>query len=252
MFLLPIISCSRGEIQDSAGRGEDSLVLQCLKQNFSNYSEGELKYWLTKADSLVTKEIILYPGPYRFRLDKFGDGQQYTPFVIRVKDKRDSLIDLFTFSDELYHLNSYPKIQFDSSGKMSAYTPTDWEKVSKEFKNLEHNFNQLVSKLGYQKNAPQIQNLIEVCFVDLMKMKKIDYADILVRKEHLQNRSSETPLGDSLISELHSCENNVNVLYVTVNEGIGGFWEFRLMQVDKKFVVKVRFIGAMMYRNLYI
>lgn len=223
---------------------EDLIVKKFIIENFKVPDHRSRFYDST----FYSKEVFLNPEGYKLKLYRFEESFYYSPFVIKITDKKDSLIMLFTFTDELYQ-NQNSKIHI-SLGDLKVYS--DKDRISNYRENLEANLNELIRKLNYQKEPKRIKNLIDLIFLDLLNTKEIDTEQIKMINSKLSKVKSKKPEVIEFIKEFSKFEVDCNISLgcYNANEGAHGYWRISLDETNKE--VRVKFLGSLIYRQIYL
>jgi hypothetical protein len=234
----------------------DSLILNFVIDEFPmRSSDTALIVMELLHDDQAYKETVIYPEGYKFRLYDFSFGTLYDPFVITITDSKDSLISLFSFTDEVSYSseNRYYKRLVDDK---LTIEPNSYRRDFKLKPNLEENLNDL--KLGYQDDHKKVKTLLDVILLDLLKMERpnfwqkrssLNYLD----KFKTDNQEIIKAIGDfkNLDKTLRDCSDCL--LYQT--EGLFGYWliEFDVHRETTKEALmgtvklKVKFISEVLY-----
>lgn len=247
-FLSLFNACLTSGICQSGLSHADSIIF--------NYVVNEFKIEQNKIPRIqeairdnVYKEVILYPGSYKLRVFDFKFIANWA-FVIKVTDSKDSLIDLFSFTDEHYLLNS-EKYFFIKADVAFIKAPIRLSQKN-EFqfsRNLEDNFNNLIGKLGYYDNYFAAQQLIKVVFVSLLGMNEIDFGRWEFELEKIEKIKSKDKVLLKSISEyrnlksvLTDCE---QCKIFQARSGYFGYWIINQDFMSAK--VKFSFVGEQLF-----
>lgn len=196
------------------------------------------------------KEILIYPGIFKLRAYKFNFDFGYSPFAIKVMDSKDSILTFFSFTDEIYYMTNEVSGEY-LFGKKITINKQDSRKPLFD-RNLENNLNSLIEQLDYQGSKVKIENLLNVIFLDLLQMTQINDYEIRYLNSKLSRLKTKDPLIRQCIQEFSELEHLPESVLLCVNakEGLFGYWIFSLDTESNK--VKVRFVGDLIYFNLYL
>lgn len=250
--LLLVCSCSTFA-QESLSI-EDFLLKNFIVKEFDipGYKQDEIDSILLR-EKIPAKEIIIYPGQYKLRVYEFHDPFGYTPFAIKVLDKKDSLITFFTFTDELFYRNNDVKGKFDYAKNRIDLKTAQGDTRTLNNRNLNDNLNTLIQIVGYQHNEVDIRNLMDVIFIDLLRMKPVNYHEIKDLSSRLSKIKTDNPVIKQCIEEF----SNLNIqcklssMCLSAKEGSPGYWSFSIEQQHEDFIVKAKFIGDLIYEIWY-
>ncbi|AYB30164.1 hypothetical protein [Chryseolinea soli] len=205
-----------------------------------------------KYGNLPEKEIILHPGNYKLRLIEVYTNT-YDPFVVKVLNTNDSLLFLFTFTDELHYRDNDFHASFWGRETIKREQPSENWTPPPYKKNLESNLNALIIKLGYQRDRRAIEQLLGAIFNDLLHMKPFNEYEMRNYNSILSKVKTNDPVIKQSLQEYVDLEKNYNGQFcVLTKDGLFGFWLFDLEENNEDFRVKVHFIGDLLYSTFYM
>jgi len=119
-----------------------AVVKEFIVKNFSMFFEHRYEAELDSqiAWNSSNTEFIIYPGPYKVKRYTVGEAFHYSPFAIRFSTLQDSLVTLFTFTDELYYMESNVKGHFYGGETIDIYPEDSARQYGKETLNFSQYF----------------------------------------------------------------------------------------------------------------
>jgi hypothetical protein len=207
--------------------------------------------------------VVIQPDGYKLRAYEFSDPYPTSPFIVKVSNSKDSLIGLFSFTDEEYIMRH--EIFQSKYPRKYKHIETELQKnwvngklPEPTFKrNFEENLNNLIDLLGYRNDHSKTRVLMDALLVDLLGMKEINWEGYFrsvdqLNKERKRYKAKKSDI-ERHIQEYRNLSSHQIFcddcqIYKTQNGGRFGYWVIETSGYPEPVKVKIKFISELFFR----